>query len=91
MAAALGGLRGGGITCLAASPHGAAALDAADLARDCCLVVGHEGSGVRPEVVAACDGVVAIPMGGAVDSLNVAAATAVLLYEAVRQRRARQG
>jgi tRNA G18 (ribose-2'-O)-methylase SpoU len=80
-------LRRQGIRCLAATPHGAARLDRAVLGGDCCLVLGHEGYGLRPEVQAACDEAVAIPMTSAVDSLNVAAAAAVLLYEAVRQRR----
>jgi tRNA G18 (ribose-2'-O)-methylase SpoU len=79
-------LSGRGIRCLAAAPRAATRLDRAELAGDCCLLLGHEGYGLRPEVAAACDGAVAIPMTSAVDSLNVAAAAAVLLYEAVRQR-----
>ena len=50
------------------------------------LVVGGEGRGIRPGLCKQCDGRVAIPMQGAVSSLNVSVATAVLLYEVVRQR-----
>ena len=50
------------------------------------LVFGSEGRGVRRLVREACDGTVSIPMLGAVGSLNVSVATAVLLYE-VRRRR----
>jgi tRNA G18 (ribose-2'-O)-methylase SpoU len=53
---------------------------------DCCLVFGSEGEGVSAEVLAACDESVAIPMKAGVDSLNVASASAVFLYEVQRQR-----
>ena len=51
------------------------------------LVLGSEGKGVRKNVLEHCDRTVGIPMFGHVDSLNVAAATAVLCYEVVRQTR----
>jgi len=50
-----------------------------------CLVVGNELTGVSAEALAACDGSVAIPMHGVKHSLNVAVATGIALYEAVRQ------
>ncbi len=50
------------------------------------LVLGSEGRGVRRLVREGCDGTVSIPMLGAVGSLNVSVASAVLLYEARRQR-----
>lgn len=50
------------------------------------LVMGAEGSGLRQLVRRSCDELVAIPMRGAVESLNVSVASAVCLYEAVRQR-----
>jgi 23S rRNA (guanosine2251-2'-O)-methyltransferase len=50
------------------------------------VVLGGEGKGLRPRVAAACDGLVSIPRRGSVDSLNVSAAAAVMLFEALRQR-----
>lgn len=58
----------------------------ADLTGRLVLVLGSEGTGLRPRVAATCDLLVAIPLLGRVASLNVSAAAAVLLYEAVRQR-----
>jgi 23S rRNA (guanosine2251-2'-O)-methyltransferase len=50
------------------------------------LVVGSEGRGLRALVAGRCDGTVRIPMQGKVESLNVSVATAVVLYEILRQR-----
>ena len=50
------------------------------------IVMGSEGSGLRRLTKEKCDGLFSIPMLGAVESLNVSAATAVSLYEIVRQR-----
>jgi RNA methyltransferase, TrmH family len=50
------------------------------------LVVGHEGAGLEQDEVAAADETVIIPMREPVESLNVAVATAIILYEAARQR-----
>ena len=57
-----------------------------DLTGPTVLVLGGEGKGIRPRVTAACDGLIALPRCGEVDSLNVSAAAAALLFEAVRQR-----
>ncbi len=57
-----------------------------DLAGPVGLVLGSEGRGVRRLVREGCDREVSIPMLGSVESLNVSVATAVLLYEARRQR-----
>lgn len=57
-----------------------------DLSGSTVIVMGGEGKGIRPRVAAACDGLVALPGSGRVDSLNVSAAAAALLFEAVRQR-----
>jgi len=60
-----------------------------DLTLPTAIVVGAEGHGLRRLVRERCDQVVGIPMLGHVGSLNVSVATAVVLYEAVRQRRIR--
>ena len=45
------------------------------------IVMGSEGEGLRPETIEACDATVMIPMSREVDSLNVAAASAVAMWE----------
>ncbi|HXV05955.1 MAG TPA: 23S rRNA (guanosine(2251)-2'-O)-methyltransferase RlmB [Solirubrobacterales bacterium] len=57
-----------------------------DLRGPTVLVLGGEGKGIRPRVAAACDGLIALPRHGSVDSLNVSAAATALLFEAIRQR-----
>jgi 23S rRNA (guanosine2251-2'-O)-methyltransferase len=57
-----------------------------DLKGPTVLVLGGEGKGLRPRVAAACDGLVALPRHGEIESLNVSAAATALLFEAVRQR-----
>ena len=57
-----------------------------DLTGPTVLVLGAEGKGVRPRVASACDGLVALPGTGEIDSLNVSSAAAALVFEAVRQR-----
>jgi 23S rRNA (guanosine2251-2'-O)-methyltransferase len=59
----------------------------ADLTGKAVLVLGSERRGLRPRVAAACDLLVSVPMRGRVESLNVAATAAVLLFESRRQRR----
>lgn len=58
-----------------------------DLRGPLALVLGGEGKGVRPGVLEKCDERVRIPMLGQVSSLNVSAAAAIVMFEAVRQRR----
>jgi TrmH family RNA methyltransferase len=60
-----------------------------DLTGSIALVFGNEGSGVSPEMLALAHATVAIPLPGPVESLNVAAAAAVCLFERVRQIHAR--
>src|SRR5207247_26353 len=45
------------------------------------LVMGSEGPGLSPEIATACSRIVKIPMAGRLDSLNLAVATALMLYE----------
>jgi 23S rRNA (guanosine2251-2'-O)-methyltransferase len=69
-----------------ARPEASTRYDGVDWRGRVVLVLGGEGKGIRPRVAAACDALVAIPQAGQVESLNVAAAASVLLFEAVRQR-----
>src|SRR5215210_2275066 len=69
-----------------AASDGGASLWDADLDGGVAFVLGAEGRGLRPLVRRACDGLVAIPLTGRVESLNVSVAAAVLLYEARRRR-----
>ncbi|HEY0784472.1 MAG TPA: 23S rRNA (guanosine(2251)-2'-O)-methyltransferase RlmB [Acidobacteriaceae bacterium] len=62
--------------------------DAFDYTGPCALVLGREGAGLHDLVRRTCDQLLRIPMAGAVSSLNVSVAGAVVLYEAARQRRA---
>lgn len=57
-----------------------------DLTGPTVIVLGGEGKGLRPRVASACDGLIALPQRGKVDSLNVSAAATALLFEALRQR-----
>lgn len=57
-----------------------------DLTGPLALVLGSEQKGIRPLVRKQCDYLLTLPSAGAVASLNVAAATAVLCYEVARQR-----
>jgi 23S rRNA (guanosine2251-2'-O)-methyltransferase len=50
------------------------------------MVLGAEGRGLRPRVASMCDDLVALPVRGKLESLNVSAAAAVLLYEILHQR-----
>ncbi|HMD31437.1 MAG TPA: RNA methyltransferase, partial [Candidatus Acidoferrales bacterium] len=58
----------------------------ADFSGPCALWIGSEGAGLPPEIEAAADARIRIPLRATVESLNAAAAAAVLLYEAARQR-----
>jgi len=87
--AALARVRGAGMQVLAAHLS-ASAVDYRDVdyVRPTCILFGNERSGVSAEAAAAADAHVIIPMLGMVPSLNVSVATAVILFEAQRQRRA---
>lgn len=75
-----------GIRTIAASVHSPRVFDEVDWRGPSALVVGPESTGLSSEEIAAVDVAVRIPMQGSVESLNVAVATGVLLYEAARQK-----
>ena len=50
------------------------------------LVLGSEGSGLRPRVARACDELIALPLLGRIESLGVSAAAAAVLYEILQSR-----
>ena len=75
-----------GVPLLAASPHAAQAIHEVHLPWPCAWVLGHEGQGVADALLAQCSLSLRIPQPGGEESLNVAAAAAVCLYESARQR-----
>lgn len=86
LARAIDELKQAGIWCYGlAGEAGAQNLYAADLRGNLALVVGSEGKGLRENIRKHCDGLLAIPMQGRVNSLNASVAAAVALFEVVRQ------
>jgi TrmH family RNA methyltransferase len=79
-------LRARGITIIAATPRAQMIYSNADLRGPVAIVVGTEDEGLSETWLKQADLTVRIPMLGSVNSLNVATATTLLLYEAVRQR-----
>jgi RNA methyltransferase, TrmH family len=71
---------------IAAVPRGGTPLPDVDLRRPTAIVLGGEGSGLPPAAMTAMQETVTIPMRKPVESLNVAIAASLLLYEASRQR-----
>jgi 23S rRNA (guanosine2251-2'-O)-methyltransferase len=90
LVAALETIKESGAWVYGAAAHDGLAPWAADLRGPVCLVLGSEGEGLRPLVARACDAVLSVPMAGGAESLNVAAAAAVLCYEVARQRQRHQ-
>jgi TrmH family RNA methyltransferase len=79
-------LRERGVRILAATPHAETVYSDADLTQSAAIVLGTEQYGLTDRWMEAADIKVRIPMLGVADSLNVAAAATILLFEAVRQR-----
>ena len=83
----VGRLKEWGVRLLAAvGGSGATAVQDADFAGSCALMIGNEGRGLAEEWIEMCDVRVTVPCPGAVESLNAAVAGSLLLYEASRQR-----
>ena len=75
-----------GCWCYGAAAEGDTPYRAPDYRGGVVLVLGAEGRGLRPRVAKACDALVALPLRGRIESLNVSATAAVLLYEILQQR-----
>jgi 23S rRNA (guanosine2251-2'-O)-methyltransferase len=84
----LGGAKVAGAWCYGAAAGAPTAYHAVDWRGPVVLVLGSEGRGLRPRVAGACDELVHLPVRGRIGSLNVSAAAAVLLYEALQRREA---
>jgi len=79
-------LQAEGFQVVAATEKSRKLLYDADLRRPTALVIGAEETGISKEVLKLCDERLAIPLIGRIESLNVSAAAAVMLFEVVRQR-----
>jgi TrmH family RNA methyltransferase len=88
---AVGAARLAGAAIVATHPHGGTPLFDMNLRGPVAFLLGGEGPGLPIDAMAAADCRVSIPMQAPVESLNVAVAAALLVYEAARQRPGRQG
>jgi 23S rRNA (guanosine2251-2'-O)-methyltransferase len=86
LARTLGELKERNIWCIGTSEDAPKTVHQVDLKGPVALVLGAEGAGMRQLTRKTCDELVAIPMRGAVESLNVSVASGICLYEALRQR-----
>jgi 23S rRNA (guanosine2251-2'-O)-methyltransferase len=86
MADFLGQAKEAGAWCYGADGAGDTPYDAPDYRGGVVLVMGAEGSGLRPRVAKSCDALVALPLRGRTESLNASAAAAVLMYEILQRR-----
>ncbi len=57
-----------------------------DLKQPIAIIAGNEGRGIRPSILEKCDFLAKIPMKGKIESLNVSVATAIAIFEVLRQR-----
>jgi RNA methyltransferase, TrmH family len=89
-ASALRWLRGAGIRILAATPSAELVYSDTDLRQPVAIAVGTEDEGLSAFWMSEADVRVKIPMQGRVNSLNVSVSTALIVYEAVRQRNAQR-
>ena len=74
------------IAIVATSPNADVCYFDTDYTKPTAILMGNEAKGLDKEALEGADIVVKIPMAGSTDSLNVAAASAAVIYEAVRQR-----
>jgi 23S rRNA (guanosine2251-2'-O)-methyltransferase len=82
----LAGAKEAGCWVYGAAAGATTAYDQPDYKGGVVAVLGAEGKGLRPRVASMCDDLVALPLRGRIESLNVSATAAVLLYEMLQQR-----
>jgi len=82
-------LKDSGVKVFAAHLKGVNDYDAEGYLESTCFLIGNEASGLTDEIAEKADCYVKIPMQGKVESLNASVATALLMYEAFRQRRSK--
>jgi RNA methyltransferase, TrmH family len=87
----LGELRSRGYRIWATAVRGAPTFWEVDFSRPAAVLFGQEGAGLPEDLLQAADGLFTIPMAPEVDSLNVAMAAGLVIYEAMRQRRGSKG
>ncbi len=73
--------------CYGADAAATTSYDEPDYAGSVVLVLGAEGTGLRPRVAKSCDALVSLPLRGRTESLNASAAAAVLVYGILQRRR----
>jgi TrmH family RNA methyltransferase len=86
LAALVSDWRSAGMRIIATVPRGGTPMYEVDFRQPSAVLLGGEGAGIPADLLDLADQEVTIPMQGAIESLNVAVAAAVLLYEAHRQR-----
>jgi len=80
-------LKNCGYQIIAATEKAAKNYTAADFTLPTLIILGGEDTGISPEILRICDELLNIPINGKIASLNVSAAAAVVIYEAIRQRK----
>lgn len=79
-------LKASGLRIVCATERGKINYTQSDYSSPVCIIMGAEDTGIPAEHLALCDDWVSIPQYGKIESLNVSVATAVIVYECVRQR-----
>ncbi|MFA7637542.1 MAG: RNA methyltransferase [Monoglobales bacterium] len=82
----LNSFKNNGVSIICTTPHTDSLIYSVDFKKSAMIILGNEANGVSDELLTMADACVKIPMVGHAESLNVATAGAVLIYEAVRQR-----
>ncbi len=70
----------------AAHPHERKLIHETDISGNLCIIFGNEGNGISKQILEVCDEHISIPMSNEIDSINVASASAVFLYEIQKRK-----